>query len=164
MDWLCNNPIDGARLSDDGAFAAWISLDAEDNDLSRFLVYLVAGLQKLDRHIGDVAAVMLRSPQPPAMESVLTSLLNDLGYGRERTDWATRPNVLVLDDYHLISAVTIHDAVTFLLENLPPNLHLVLITRSDPPLPLSRFRVRGQVCEIRQADLQFTAAEDPLPQ
>ena len=158
-DWLSKYPDrDLWEPQDGGSYAAWLSLDAGDNDLIGFLTYIIAALQKLDENIGEAAAVMLHAPQPPPTESLLTSLLNDL------VKWgvsshAERPKVLVLDDYHLITAPAIQNAVTFILENMPPHLHLILITRSDPPLPLSRFRVRGQVSEIRQADLQFTGIE-----
>ena len=157
-DWLAHYPDDAGRREDDPPGAAWLALDDGDNDPTRFLSYLMAALQQIDQNIGNAAAVMLHSPQSPPMESMLTSLLNDLAkmvQGRQNQ----HPAILVLDDYHLIAAPPIHNAVTFLLENLPPCLHLVLVSRSDPPLPLSRWRVRGQLAEIRQADLRFTAVE-----
>ena len=158
-DWLSKYPDRDSRgAQDDGSYVTWLSLDEGDNDLSGFLTYLIAALQKLDESIGEAAAVMLHAPQPPPTESLLTSLLNDL-VKWQVSSHSERPKVLVLDDYHLITAPAIQNAITFLLENIPPHLHLILITRSDPPLPLSRFRVRGQMSEIRQADLQFTGAE-----
>lgn len=160
-EWLSQIRESSSQLTGDDSCAAWLSLDEGDNDPSRFLTYFVAALQKLDSRIGDAAAMMLHSPQPPQTESVLTSLLNDI-VELERSGRSEHPSVLVLDDYHLIAAPAIHTAVTFLLENLPRNLHLVILGRSDPLLPLSRFRVRGQISEIRQADLRFTTNEAAL--
>lgn len=157
-DWLARYPNDAENRADDPPGGAWLSLDEGDNDPSRFLIHLVAALQQIDIEIGDTAAVMLRAQQPSPIEPVLTSLLNDL-VDMDRRGQRRFPAVLVLDDYHLIDAPAIHDAAVFLLENMPPCLHLVLVTRSDPPLPLPRWRVRGQMTEIRQADLRFTTAE-----
>lgn len=131
---------------------AWLSLDENDNDLVRFLSYLIAALQTAEPSIGEAAARLLQAPQPPAAEMVLTLAINDLSqYGR--------PLMLVLDDYHTITTPIIHQALAFLLDHQPPNLHLLLITRSDPPLPLSRLRARSQVIEIRANDLRFTTEE-----
>ncbi len=132
---------------------AWLSLEAEDNDPTRFLSYLIAALQTLDAQIGTTALALLRTPQPPSPEAVLALLTNDLAE-RGGGDVA-----LVLDDYHVISAESIQRGMTFLLEHLPPQLHLVLATRADPPLPLARLRAQGQLCEVRTADLRFGAAE-----
>jgi LuxR family transcriptional regulator, maltose regulon positive regulatory protein len=131
---------------------AWLSLDEGDNDLTRFLTYLVAALQTIAPTIGAGLLSALQSPQPPPIESILTALLNEL---------TTLPDhfVLVLDDYHVIDATPIDDALTFLLEHLPPQLHLVIATREDPQLPLARLRARGQLTELRAADLRFTTAE-----
>ena len=134
---------------------AWVSLDENDNDPVRFLTYLVESLHRLkgtDNAIGTGALVMLRSPQPPPSETVLTSLINEIA-GLECKIF------LVLDDYHLIETSAVHDALTFLLENLPSQLHLVITTREDPLLPLPRWRTRNQLTEIRAADLRFTAIE-----
>jgi LuxR family transcriptional regulator, maltose regulon positive regulatory protein len=102
--------------------------------------------------VGEAALVSLRSPQPPPIESVLTALINEV---------AATPNhfALVLDDYHIIEAAPIHDAIAFLLEHLPPRMHLVIASRTDPPLPLARLCARGQMTEIRTADLRFTSGE-----
>jgi len=127
----------------------WLSLDESDNDPARFITYLVAALQRIDAKIGQSVEAMLLTPQPPPPEAVLTGLINDLAA-------AARPFVLVLDDYHLISALPIHQQLTFLLDHQPPQLHLVMASREDPPLPLSRWRARGQMAEIRHADLRFT--------
>jgi len=132
--------------------AAWLSLDAGDNDLARFLAYLVAALQTIARHIGAGVSDLLRSPRPPPTESILTALLNEIAA-------LPRDVVLVLDDYHVIEATPVDDALTFLVEHLPPPMHLVIATREDPPLPLARLRARGQLTEVRAADLRFTVAE-----
>ena len=135
-----------------GQPVAWLSLDEGDNDPTRFLTYLVAALQTLVANIGAGVLDALQSPQPPPIESILTALLNEI---------ATIPDnfVLVLDDYHVIDAKPIDHALTFLLEHLPPQMHLVIATREDPNLPLARLRVRGHLTELRAADLRFTPAE-----
>ena len=121
------------------------------NDLARFLRYVVAALQTLRADLGRAVLASLRSPQPP-VEALLTLLLNDL---------VTLPDdvVLVLDDYHLIEAPAIHQAMAFLLDHLPPRVHLVITARADPPLPLAHLRARGHLTELRAADLRFTAEE-----
>lgn len=131
---------------------AWLSLDENDNDPTRFLTYLVAALQTVASNIGEGVLGMLQSPQPPPTELLLTALLNDI---------APIPNkfVLVLDDYHVVEAKAVDQALTFLLEHLSPQLHLVIATREDPNLPLARLRVRGQLTELRATDLRFTPAE-----
>ena len=130
----------------------WLSLDEGDNDPARFFTYLVAALQGIDREIGLAAQAMSQAPQPPPPEALLTSLINDVT--------ATPDSfILVLDDYHLIQTLPIHQLLTFLLEHQPPQMHLVIGSREDPPLPLSRLRARGQMMDVRQADLRFTAEE-----
>ena len=141
-----------ASIDGCGIPAAWLSLDKNDNQEGRFLRYLAAALQAVDPTIGDQAAQLLTAPQPPQPEAVLTSLINDL-------DRANAEIVLVLDDYQFISSRTIHEAVAFLLEHCPAPFHLVIATRSDPPLPLTRWRARGQMVALRAADLRFTEAE-----
>src|SRR5438270_7676919 len=134
---------------------AWLSLEAGDNEPVRFLSYLIAALQTLDPHLGAVALTLLQMPQPAAAENVLTLLTNDMGgHGRDGGDF-----VLVLDDYHVIDAKPIDHALTFLLEHLPPQMHLVIATREDPQLPLARLRARGQLTELRATDLRFTPSE-----
>ncbi len=139
--------------------AAWLSLDKGDNDPTRFLAYLVAALQTIAASIGEGVLGVLQSPQPPPTESILTALLNEI---------TTIPDnfVLVLDDYHVIDAKPVdvstsrrRRALTFLLEHLPPQMHLVIATREDPNLPLARLRARGQLTELRVADLRFTPSE-----
>ena len=131
---------------------AWVSLDEGENDRARFLSYLVAALQTIEANIGQDALDMLLVPQPPPMEALLTALLNQIN--AMSSDF-----VLVLDDYHLITAQPIHDALTFLLDHLPSNMHLAIATRADPPLPIARLRGRGQATELRQTDLRFTRDE-----
>src|SRR5215213_392514 len=131
---------------------AWLSLDDGENDPTRFLAYLVAALQMIAPTIGAGVLAVLQSPQPPPTESILTALLNDIAT-------VSDPFILVLDDYHVIDAKPVDAALTFLLEHLPPQMHLVIATRADPQLPLARLRVRGQLTEVRAVDLRFTPAE-----
>jgi LuxR family maltose regulon positive regulatory protein len=135
-----------------GRPAAWLSLDEGDNDPTRFLADRVAALQTIAPNIGEGVLGALQSPQPPLTESVLTSLLNEI---------TTIPDdfVLVLDDYHVVDARPIDDALAFLIEHLPPRMHLIIATREDPQLPLARLRARGQLAELRAADLRFTPSE-----
>src|SRR3990172_3827179 len=132
--------------------AAWLSLDEDDNDPVRFLTYIVAAINRVQQSVGSAALALLRSPLPPPTKAVFTSLLNDL---------AGVPGdlILVLDDYHTIDAPAVHDAGAFLLGNLPPQIHLVIPTRSAPPLPLSRLRARDQLVELRGPELLFTLEE-----
>jgi LuxR family transcriptional regulator, maltose regulon positive regulatory protein len=132
--------------------AAWLSLEEGDNDPARFLAYLVAALQTISADIGEGVFGMLGSPQPPPTESILTALLNEVTTVED--DF-----VLVLDDYHVIEARPIDDALTFLLDHLPPRMHLIIATREDPHLPLARLRARGQLSEVRAAELRFTPSE-----
>jgi LuxR family transcriptional regulator, maltose regulon positive regulatory protein len=136
----------------EGIPTAWLSLDEDDNDLPRFLSYVVAALGGLQEGMGSTVLAMLRSHQVPPTRTVLTSLLNDLASSPEEL-------ILVLDEYQEIDAPAVHDAVAFLITNLPPQVHLVIATRSDPPLPLSRLRARDQLIEIRGPDLLFTLEE-----
>jgi len=132
--------------------AAWLSLDDGDSDPVRFLTYIVAALQTIETEIGAGILNLLESPQPPPIDSLLTPLLNELA--------AIQQNfVLVLDDYHALDSSQIDAALAFLIDNQPPQMHLVITTREDPRLPLARLRVRGQLNEIRAADLRFTTDE-----
>jgi len=131
---------------------AWLSLDKDDNRDGRFLNYLLAALQEMDPTIGSEAAQLMKASQQAHPELVLTSLINEL-------DAAGREIALVLDDYQFISSQTVHAAVAFLLEHCPGACHLVIASRSDPPLPLSRLRARGQMIELRAADLSFNESE-----
>jgi len=141
-----------AWIASCGRPAAWLSLDDADNDPTRFLTYLVAALQTIAPTVGAGLLDALHSAQPPPIEPLLTALLNEV---------ATLPGhvVLVLDDYHWIDAEPVDHALVFLVEHLPPPLHLVIVTRADPPLPLARLRARDQLTELRAADLRFTPAE-----
>jgi LuxR family maltose regulon positive regulatory protein len=135
-----------------GRPVAWLSLDEEDSDPVRFLAYLVTALRTISPNIGEGVLGMLQSPQPPPTESILTTLLNEI---------TTIPDnfILVLDDYHLVDAKLIDHALAFVLEHLPPQMHLVITSREDPNLPLARLRVRDQLTELRAADLRFTPVE-----
>jgi LuxR family maltose regulon positive regulatory protein len=131
---------------------AWLSLDEGDSSPPRFLAYLVAALQTIAPQLGSGILVALQSPQPPPPEAVLTVLLNEI---------AAIPDdfILVLDDYHLIDAPEIDAALAFLVEHLPPQMHLIIATRQDPQLPLSQLRARDELTELRAADLRFTFSE-----
>lgn len=132
--------------------AAWVSLDPADNDLTRFWSYTLTALDRAFPGCGATALSLLQSPQPPSMEAILTTVINTLSA-------LPQEMVLVWDDYHLISAPAIHTSVTFLLEHQPPQLHLIIAARADPPLPLARLRTRGQLIELRSADLRFLSEE-----
>jgi len=134
---------------------AWVSLDAGDNDPIRFWTYVLAALNTLHPGVGETPLALLRAASPPPIEAVLTTLLNALIELPTET-------VLVLDDYHFIEAQPIHDALTYLVEHLPANVHLVLASRSDPPLPLARLRARGALSELRAAALRFTVEETTI--
>ncbi|HZB10751.1 MAG TPA: hypothetical protein VE525_16730, partial [Rubrobacter sp.] len=127
-------------------------MDEEDNDPTRFLAYFVAALQTIAPDIGEGVLGVLQSPQPPPIESILTALLNEI-------DTVPDDFVLVLDDYHVIDGSAVEEALSFVLEHLPPGMHLVIATREDPQLPLARLRARGQLSEVRADDLRFTPDE-----
>src|SRR6266700_5610714 len=141
-EWLAAAPADGRSV-------AWLSLDQRDNDPALFWTYLVAALKAAAPGAGALS--LLQPPQPPS-EAGLVALLNDL-------DAISNEVVLVLDDYHVIDARDVRDGMAFLLEHLPPQIHLVIGSRADPALPLARLRGRGELVEIRAADLRFTPGE-----
>jgi LuxR family maltose regulon positive regulatory protein len=143
-DWL-------AVPAANGQPAAWLSLDRRDNDPALFWTYLVAALKTAAPGVGADALSLLQSPQPP-IEAVVATLLNDVSA-------ISNDVVLVLDDYHIIDAREVHEGMAFLLEHLPPQLHLVIAGRADPALALARWRGRGELIEIRAADLRFTPEE-----
>jgi LuxR family maltose regulon positive regulatory protein len=145
VEWL-------VERSGDERSVVWVSLDESDNDPARFLSYLVGALQNVVEGIGEGVLALLRSPDPPPVEVTVGTLINEL---------ADLPHeiAMVLDDYHLIGSQAVHEAVSFLLEHLPENAHLVVSSRTDPPLHLPKLRVRGQMAEIRAADLRFTPEE-----
>ena len=131
---------------------AWLSLDSGDSDPSTYWAYVLAAVRTSAPGVGGSAQVLLESPGGAPVNAVLTSLLNDLADSDEEV-------VLVLDDYHVVQAPDIHEAMTFLVDHLPPQLRLVIATRSDPPLPLARLRARGELVEVRAAELRFTEQE-----
>ena len=147
-EWLAAGPAGpaGERLT------AWLSLDQADNDPASFWTYVIAALQTVAPGVGESALTLLQAPQPPPIETMLTALLNDLGAGPGDI-------VLVLDDYHVIDARDVQDAMAFLLDHLPPRLHVVIASRTDPALPLARLRARGELVETRAAELRFTPDE-----
>lgn len=143
--WRTVRPAETRRV-------AWLSLDAEDSAPQRFLALLIGAIQVVEPHVGVDAAALLRAGGATVAPGVLVSLINDL-------DSLDGTLVLALDDYHLVRSAEVHEAVTFLLDYLPDHLPVAMATRSDPPLPLARLRSRGQLTEVRAADLRFTAAE-----
>ena len=147
-EWLAAGPAAAA----DERLAAWLSLDRGDNDPASFWAYVIAALRTVAPGVGESALALLDAPQRPPAETVLTTLLNDLGA-------VAGEIVLVLDDYHVIDARDVQDGMAFLLDHLPPRLHVVIVSRADPPLPLARMRARGELAEIRAAELRFTADE-----
>ncbi len=131
---------------------AWLSLDKEDNDPVRFWTYVLAALDPICPEIGEQVVPLAQSSSPPAVETMLTMLINVLTVdGRVIT--------LILDDYHVIIEQQIHDALTFLLAHLPPHVHLVVASRTEPPLPCTRLRAQGQLSEFHATDLRFSSAE-----
>ena len=151
-EWLISLDIDTNKEVQAEYKIAWLSLDEKDNNLVRFLTYLIAALSRsgnVDENFGKGTLSILQSIQPPPIEVILAPLINDIAAISEKT-------IFVLDDYHVIETQLIHDALGFLLENIPPQFHLVISTREDPYLPLARLRARDQLTEIRAADLRFT--------
>lgn len=138
---------------------AWLSLDEEDNDPARFWAYAIAALQTIHAYkdVGNMVLAALDSPQPLLTEALLTGLINEIAAIPQCDHKDHR--ILVLDDFHIITSPQINDAVAFLLNNLPPPMHLVISTRADPPWPLARLRARRQINELRIDDLRFTATE-----
>jgi LuxR family maltose regulon positive regulatory protein len=153
-EWIQQLDMEIGDAAEAVAFAkvAWLSLDEADDDFSRWLAYFIAALQTIAPFIGDATMSLQQSPQPGSIESLCTILINEIVA-------IPKPFIFVFDDYHLIRDQAIHDAVAFLLERLPQNMHLVIATRADPPLPLSRLRARGQMLELREHQLRFTAEE-----
>ncbi|MGZ4582231.1 MAG: LuxR C-terminal-related transcriptional regulator [Nocardioidaceae bacterium] len=147
-DWLAARPAASAGPQP----VTWVSLDRGDNNPGSFWTYVIAALQKVAPGVGAGALALLQAAQPPAIETVLTTLLNDLGA-------VDGDVVLVLDDYHVVDAPEVQEGMAFLLDHAPARLHLVIAGRADPALPLARLRARGELVEIRAADLRFTAEE-----
>ncbi|HET9911360.1 MAG TPA: tetratricopeptide repeat protein, partial [Anaerolineales bacterium] len=149
---LTSDPSPSGRWT--GMRAAWLSLDEGDNDPSRFISYFVAALQTIKAGIGEelLTALPASHYQLPQAETILTALLNEISVIPENF-------LLILDDYHSIDSQPVDQALAFLVEHQPPQMHLVIATREDPSLPLARLRVRGQLTELRATDLRFTPAE-----
>ena len=141
-DWIARSQVP----------VAWLSLDASDNDVARFLSYLIAALHKIDPYIGIDIQPILETGAAPPIEGLLTVLVNDIAATGGRF-------ALILDDYHLIAELKIHQALDFMFDHLPPEMHIVLISRANPPMPLGRLRVQGQLTEIRETDLRFMPGE-----
>src|SRR3954447_19594449 len=143
--WLAAAEISERRV-------AWLALDPGDAELRLFLTHLVAAIRTVEPEAGVDALALLEAGATAASDAVLVSLINDLAL-------LAGPTVVVLDDYHIIDGAAVHEAVTFLLDNLPPQVTLAMTTRADPPLPLSRLRARGELLELRADDLRFTPDE-----
>ena len=140
------------RHSDHPISIAWVSLEAGEDDPQQFWRYVLTALHSFAPQIGEEILPLLQLPDPPSIELLLTRVINTLAVTREEI-------VMVLDDYHVIQAAAIHQSLTFLLEHLPPHLHLILAGRSQPPLPLARWRSRGQVSELLSDALRFSVEE-----
>lgn len=132
--------------------AAWLSLDADDDDQLRFWIYVIAALQTIEPGLGQNALISLQTAQTPASENILKDLINQIAVLPDKI-------ILVLDDVHLLKSSSLHQDLNFLIDHLPPVMVLVFITREDPPLPLSQMRVKGQMIELRSRDLRFTREE-----
>jgi LuxR family maltose regulon positive regulatory protein len=133
---------------------AWLALDAGDNDPARFWRHVVAALDRVRPGLAGRVSPLLGPPSPRSFEGLVTAVINELP-----ADPGPDEVLLVLDDYHLVSSAQVDASVAVLLENLPPGLHVVVSSRSDPPLPLARLRACGQLAELRAADLRFTPEE-----
>lgn len=144
---LVSSWIEGTNIP-----AAWISLDEGDDDLARFLTYLIAALQTLISEVGDSVLAALQSSQTVSPNDLLTTLLNELNSIED--DF-----ILVLDDFHTVNSRAMGELLSFLVEHMPPAMHLVITTREDPALPLARLRARNLLTEVRAADLRFTESE-----
>jgi LuxR family transcriptional regulator, maltose regulon positive regulatory protein len=138
--------------------AGWLSLDAGDNDPARFWRHAVAALGRARPGVGDRVAPLLGPPAPSSFQGLVTTLINELA-AQPGDDEA----LLVLDDYHVIGSQQVHESLAFLLEHLPAGMCILLASRSDPPLPLPRLRARGQLTEVREAELRFTSTEAGEP-
>jgi len=132
--------------------AAWLSLDPEDDDPRQFWVYVIAALQTIHPELGQTTLALLQTTQMPSIEGLLSGLINQITTLSEKF-------ILVLDDFHLIERIALYDGINYLLDHLPPQLHLVITTREDPPLPLPQMRAKGQMVELRVNDLRFSIEE-----
>jgi len=153
-EWAHSRGRSGTCPTETGPYVAWFSLDEGDNDPVRFLAYCIAALRTVEPDVGEGVLSALQSPRSPSIEAVLTTVINDIAAVPQGDRY-----VLVLDDYHLITAQPVHDALAFLLDHLPHNLHLAIATRADPSWPLARLRARREMVELRAAELRFTFQE-----
>lgn len=147
-DWAHRSLLSDTRM-------AWISLDKDDNDTNLFLTYLMVAIKQVGGIHENLAVSledMLQSPQSPPVKDVVTTIINAVAELSSRL-------IIVFDDYHLIEETLVNEALAFLIEHLPPQLHLVIVTRDDPYLPLARLRAKGEMNELRAADLRFTTVE-----
>jgi len=154
-EWLDSLRLDTPKEEQTLYRITWFSLDKSDNDPARFLSYLISALNPVEgvnTSIGEGALSMIHSPQPPPPETILTSVINDISSLSEKI-------ILIIDDYHLIESQQVHDALAFLLDHLPRQIHMVIATREDPPLLLGRLRARDQLTELRAANLRFNSSE-----
>jgi len=154
-EWVNTLELDTASESSGVNRIAWLSLDKDENNLLRFLSYFITALNRVDgigAAIGERAQMMLQSTQPAPTENIISSLINDVSVITDRI-------ILVLDDYHVIESTQIDDVLTFIIEHLPPQMHLVISTRQDPHLPLARLRAGDQLTDLRATDLRFTSSE-----
>ncbi len=142
----------GEWASGCGRPCVWVSLDGGERDVQQFLAYLVAAVRTVDASIGTSAWALLQAVPPPSAKAVLTALLNEVAEDLEAI-------LLVLDDYHLVACEPVDDALAYLIDHLPPQMHVALATRTEPALPLARLRAQGQLTELRQEDLRFGAGE-----
>jgi LuxR family transcriptional regulator, maltose regulon positive regulatory protein len=150
-EWMAS-PWQRPEGQECGRLVAWLSLDEGDNDPARFISYLVKALQTIKTGIGEGLLAALQSPQPLQIETILTTLLNEISTIPENF-------LLVLDDYHSVDSQPVDQSLAFIVEHQPPQMHLLIATREDPDLPLARLRARGQCTELRAADLRFTSDE-----
>jgi len=155
--WLAEERRSGGEYSNFQSLvpdisACWLSLDENDNSLSRFFTYLIAAVQTVAPKFGSSLLSSLQSAQPQNETAVTQTLLNELAQ-------ASHPLTLILDDYHVITNTAVHQTLATLIDHLPPHIHLIITSREDPPLPLPRWRVRGQLTEIRADNLRFNTEE-----
>ena len=131
---------------------SWLSLDSNDNDPALFLQYLIAALQTINSKTGTASLALLQSPQLSSKTAILSALINDLAKIQDNF-------ILILDDYHWIEKQEVHESLNYLIDHMPPQMHIIIASRSDPPLQLSQLRVRKQLLEIRQSDLRMKPEE-----
>jgi LuxR family maltose regulon positive regulatory protein len=152
-EWLNHLSLSTEKKENFNYKIAWLSLDERDNDPVRFLSYFIGALNQIDgESIGKEAIDILQSSPKPPMEDIITILINDIAIVQEEI-------LIILDDLHLIENLSIHESISGFLDHLPPHVHLVIATREDPLLPLSRLRVREQLTEVRASDLRFSVSE-----